>query len=473
MVKVLAQIVSFLILVCPLQPVAANTLPRGIANVLQSRNLAAATLSIYVESLDNSETILSWNADQPRNPASVMKLLTTLVALEVLGPAYRWQTAIYTLGDIENGRLHGDVLIKGQGDPFLVTERFWSMLHELRQAGIKDIDGDLLLDDSYFSVSKYDPAKFDQEPLRAYNVGPNALLSNLKVVRYKFVPDLLTGTVKITLDPNLEDLAVHNDLTVTPGNCGGYQRGISVSMNEPKDQVTFSGHFPAGCDEYSMGRTALSHNQYTYSLFKTLWHQMGGTLLGQWRNVQTPDELEPDFTFYSLPLADVIRKINKNSNNVMARQLLYTLGAEIGGIPGTRLAGRAAVEDWLQSHKFDTTTLNLDNGAGLSRDVRITSKMLVALLRYGFESPYMPEYVSSLSLSGMDGTLGHRFENPGLMGKGHLKTGSMDNVSAIAGYFQASSGRRFLVAEMQNAIDIHRGPGEEVQAALLTWLNQQ
>jgi len=468
--QTIVQIIGLWIIACPLAA-ADNNLPQGVNNVLLHRSLPADSLSIYVESLESGETVLAWNPDEPRNPASVMKILTTLVALDILGPAYRWDTNIYLLGDIEDGNLKGDLLIQGKGDPFLVTDRFWQMLRRLRQAGVHTIEGDLLLDDSYFSVPFYDAAEFDREPLRAYNVGPNALLSNLKVVRYTFEPDPLNGKVNISLDPALGGLTVRNRLRTKAGSCRGYQRGITISMNDALDQVTFSGSFPSGCDVYSMDRTALGHNQYTYALFKTLWQESGGQLVGDWRNVKTPEELEPDISFQSLPLSDVIRKINKHSNNVMARQLLFTLGAETDGAPGTRDSGRDAVFDWLSKHELWSTTMKFENGAGLSRDVRISSKTLVDLLRYGYDSPYMPEYVSSLSLSGLDGTLLRRFRGGGLTGKAHMKTGSLDHVSAIAGYFQANSGKRFLVAVMQNHTDIHRGPGEEVQAALLRWLN--
>lgn len=470
---VIIRIIGALLLICCLSVVKADELPQGIRDVLRHRGLPAESLSIYVERLDSAATVLAWHEDEPRNPASVMKMLTTLVALDVLGPAYRWDTNIYILGDVEKGVLDGDLLIEGRGDPFLVTERFWQMLRNLRRAGVHEINGNLLLDDSYFSVPFYDAAEFDHEPLRAYNVGPNALLSNLKVVRYTFAPDILNGNVIIGLDPVLKDLTVRNRLKLSAGSCRGYQRGIAISMNEQLDVVTFSGDFPAGCDVYSMSRTALSHNQYTYSLFKTLWQELGGSFSGQWRNVRTPVELEPDITFQSMPLADVIRKINKHSNNVMARQLLYTLGAEISGAPGTEESGRRVIVDWLGQHGLSTATLKLANGAGLSRDVRITGKLLVDLLRIGFESPYMPEYISSLSLSGLDGTLLNRFDTGSLTGRAHLKTGSMDHVSAIAGYFQAVSGNRYLVAVLQNHTDIHRGSGEEVQAALLTWLNKR
>lgn len=462
-----------LFIACSIPSVAADVLPQNIANVLQHRNLPPETLSIYVESLDTGEPILAWNETEPRNPASVMKILTTLVALDILGPTYRWETNLYVLGDVDQGELKGDLLMQGSGDPFLVTDRFWQMLRLLRQAGIRKIDGELLLDDSYFSVPFYDAAAFDREPLRAYNVGPNALLSNLKVVRYVFEPDPASGKVIIRLDPELSDLQVQNSLRVRPGSCRGYQRGIAISMNDELNKVTFSGDFPDGCDIYSMDRTALSHNQYTYSLFKSVWSESGGELTGGWRNVVTPQELEPDIVFHSMPLSDIISKINKHSNNVMARQLLLTLGAEVKGAPGTSESGREVVIDWLGRHGLATAEMNFENGAGLSRDVRLTSRMLVDLLRLGFESPFMPEYVSSFSLSGLDGTLSRRFRNGSLTGKAHMKTGSLDHVTAIAGYFQAASGKRFLVAAMQNHPDIHRGPGEEVQAALLSWLDGQ
>lgn len=449
---------------------AEIVLPDGVKSVLNVRNLPADSLSIYVESIESGEPVLTWNDEVPRNPASVMKMLTTLVALETLGPAYRWKTNIYFLGDISNGTLDGDVLVQGQGDPFLVTERFWQMLRVIRQAGVARIDGNLLLDDSYFNVPPYDPAAFDHEPLRAYNVGPNALLSNFKVIRYVFEPDAATGKVRIRLDPEIAELEVRNRLTIASGACRGYQRGVTVTMNEALDVVTFSGHFPAGCDVYSMDRTALNHNQYTFSLFKSLWLESGGQISGSWRNVITPVELMPDITFPSMPLSEVISKINKHSNNVMARQLLYTLGAEVNGAPGTDEGGRDVIRNWLEHNGFDQSAVNIHNGAGLSRDVRITSRLLASILRYAYDSPYMPEYVSSLSLSGLDGTMSHRFRNNELTGIAHMKTGSLDDVSAIAGYFQAHSGKRYLVVMMQNHKDIHRGPGEEVQTALLKWL---
>lgn len=446
-------------------------LPASIRHVLAHRNLPDDSLSILVEEIDSGQIILAWNENVPRNPASVEKLVTTLAALDILGPTFRWNTDIYFLGDLKNGELDGDILIRGTGDPFLVTEQFWEMLRSVRQSGVERINGDLLIDDSYFDVPSYDPAAFDSAPLRAYNVGPNALLTNLKVVRYVFEPDESGSRVNIRMDPQLAELTVSNHLRLASGSCRGYQRGISVQMNETLDQVTFSGRFPSGCQIYSMDRTALGHNEFAYSLFKSLWKEGGGEFSGSWRNVRTPPELLPDIQHRSMPLSEIISKVNKHSNNVMARQLLYTLAAEKSGVPGTEEAGRAVIIDWMNQKGVTTKSINVANGAGLSRDTRLTSRTLVDLLRFAYNSPFMPEYLSSLSLSGLDGTLSRRFRNSSITGKAHMKTGSLEDVTAIAGYFQSESGKRYLVATLQNYPDVHRGPGEEVQSAVLTWLN--
>ena len=448
-------------------------LPIGVRSALTIRNVPEESLSIYAVDVETGNPVLEWRGDTARNPASTIKLLTTLVGLDILGPAYRWRTDVFADGEINNGRLDGDLVLKGYGDPYLVTERVWQLLQRIRRAGVQEITGDLLLDDSWFDVGHDDPAAFDRQPLRAYNVAPNALLMNFKVVRYWFEPDLESGAVDVQMDPVLDNLRVENKLGLSNGSCRGYQRGITITTNESDDEVTFSGRFPNGCKRYAMDRTALSHNAFAYGLFDSMWRDSGGSLGGQWRNVVVEDDAEPLLSFTSLPLSEMIARINKHSNNVMARQLLYTLGAEVNGVPGTEESGRAAISSWLADKGLGSTDIAIANGAGLSRETRTTAKDMAAMLQFAWRQPYMPEYLASLSLSGLDGTLRRRFSNTDLVGKAHLKTGSMDHVTAIAGYLQSKSGRRFAVVALQNHNDIHRGPGEEVQEALLRWLYEQ
>jgi serine-type D-Ala-D-Ala carboxypeptidase/endopeptidase (penicillin-binding protein 4) len=452
---------------------AEDSLPAPVRYILDLRNIPHETLSIQVTDLANGETVLGWHNAVSRNPASTMKLVTTLVALDVLGPSFRWKTDVYAMGEVVDGRLEGDLLLKGHGDPYLVTERVWQLLRSVNQAGIREVSGDLLLDDSYFDVAPHNPAEFDRQPLRAYNVAPNALLMNFKVVRYWFEPNLAANTVRVMLDPQLENLRVENRLTLSNSSCRGYQRGISITPNESNDKMILDGQFPNRCRRYAMDRTVLDHNAFAYGLVASLWKESGGILEGSWHNATAPEDEEALVSFPSLSLTELVARTNKHSNNVMARQLLYTMSAEVHGAPGTEQGGRDVISSWLAEKVPDVDSLNLDNGAGLSRDARINARDFASILNYAWQQPYMPEFSSSMALSGHDGTLRKRFDDPELTGQAHLKTGSMDHVSAIAGYMQSRSGRRFAVVVLHNYEDIHRGPGEEVQTALLRWLYEQ
>ena len=453
---------------------AADRLPAGVQNSLAVRNVSADTLSIQVTDLDSGKSVLSWNAKVVRNPASTMKLVTTLAALDILGPSYRWTTDVYALGNVDDsGRLDGDLLIKGHGDPFLVTERVWQLTRMINQAGIREIGGKLLLDDSHFEVPYRDPGEFDRQPLRAYNVAPNALMMNFKVVRYWFEPDRASNSVRVLLDPPLENLRVENRLSLANSSCSGYQRGISITPNEGLDTMILDGRFPDRCRRYAMDRTALDHNAFAYGLFAALWQESGGVLDGDWDTAIAPADEEPRVSFPSLSLAEVIARVNKHSNNVMARQLVYTLAAETFGPPGTEQGGIAVINDWLQKSVPGIGSVTLDNGAGLSRDARISAADFDRILQFAWRQPYMPEFAASMALSGHDGTLRRRFDDTKLTGQAHLKTGSLDHVSAIAGYMQSRTGRRFSVVVLHNHQDIHRGPGDEVQTALLRWLYDQ
>lgn len=454
----------------PAVAMAADRLPGPVLAALDYRDLPADSLSVYVARVSTGEPVLRWHDDEPRNPASVMKLLTTLAALDSLGPTYTWKTEVYLEGEVHEETLDGNLLLKGYGDPYLVAERLWQIVRAVRRAGIRNIAGDLLLDDSWFNVADYDPAAFDGEPLRAYNVAPNALMVNFKAVRYIFEPDLTSASVSLSLLPELDNLQVVNHLSLEDGRCRGYQRGITITANAGVDQMIFSGNFPSGCSTYSLYRTALSHNEFAYGMFKAMWRELGGELAGGWENVVHEGDDEPFMTFDSVPLSDVITMVNKHSNNVMARQILLTLAAEKYGPPGVVENGRKAVREWLESRELDVDELTLDNGAGLSRNARITAHEVGMLLEYAYDSRFMPEYLSSLSLAGLDGTLSRRLDEAGLTGMAHLKTGSMDDVTAIAGYLQSRAGERYIVVALQNHPGIHRGTGEEVQEALLRWL---
>jgi len=245
-------------------------------------------------------------------------------------------------------------------------------------------------------------------------------------------------------------------------------------LEASRDRVLLEGRFPSGCNAYSLTRTVLQPESYAYGLFDLYWRQLGGELKGSWRVQTRPEGADKAFYVHqSRPLGDLIRMVNKYSNNVMTRHLELTLGAELYGPPATLEKGHRAIEEVLRGHNVDTTGMIIDNSAGLSRDTRISARQLSQVLAAAWRSNFMPEFVSSLSLSGLDGTTRNRFHSNRTRGRMHLKTGTLDHVSCITGYVAAESGTRYLVAVLINGPDVHRGLGEDLQEVVLDWVLAQ
>ena len=294
-------------------------LPKNIQSVLKHRNLNPSSLSVLIVDLENEDIILSWNSKVPRTPASVMKLFTTAIALDALGPTYKWKTAFYVKGDLNDGVLSGDLLIKGYGDPYLTTENVWKMLNRLKVEGVKKITGNLLIDDSYFLNPSYDPGEFDNEPLRSYNVGPNALMFNFRSVRFFVESSIEDEYIKIKQDPLLPNFRFSNNLKSVVSKCVGYQKGIQISSSQKKEKFVFSGTFPDSCQDYSLFRSVLSHNEYSYGLFQSIWKSIGGEFDGVWAKAIGDELLEPFFVHESDSLSYLISKINKNSTTLFCQ----------------------------------------------------------------------------------------------------------------------------------------------------------
>jgi D-alanyl-D-alanine carboxypeptidase/D-alanyl-D-alanine-endopeptidase (penicillin-binding protein 4) len=452
-----------------------QTLPRPVSAILSAYKMPLDTYSVYVQAVGYNEPLLAVNPDMPRNPASTIKLLTTFLALEDLGPTYRWKTEAYRAGELNDGSLDGDLFLKGYGDPYLVTERFWLFLQQLRRRGLDHVLGDLVIDNSYFDLEPADTGEFDGQAFRAYNVVPDALLVNFKAIRFVFLPDPVTNQVQVIADPMPANLEIENNLKITGNRCRGYQNGIAVAVSAAPlhERVTFSGNYGRTCPEYSISRSALQASTFAYGVFRTLWEQSGGTLKGGVRTAVVPENIELLATMDSPPLSEVIRSVNKWSNNVMARHLLLTMGAERFGPPATVAKGRDAATMILSERGLNFPELNLDNGAGLSRDTRISARNLAQLLLDAGSSNFNAEFVSSLALSGLDGTMRRRFRNEELTGRMHLKTGRLKDVYAMAGYVRSQSGKDYVVVAFQNADKADRGPGEEAHSALLRWVYLQ
>ncbi len=451
-----------------------GTMPDAVQVVLDGHRLPASSFSILVQELGAELPILARNTGIPFNPASSIKTLTTFSALEELGPAFTWRTELYALGPVSNGVLNGDLLMKGGGDPFLVEEQLRNMLKALQRTGIQHITGNLILDGSYFDPTVEETNTIDNQNGRTYNTNPNALMSNFQAVTFYFSPHPDGRNVVITADPQLPNLRITNRLRQVDRACGGYQRGVSFNINnEDISEIIFEGQFPSRCSQYQMTREVLDPAEYTFSLFTQLWTELGGTLDGELIMRSMPDALNPVLVWNSSPLSDVIKYINKFSNNLMTRHLLLTLGAETLGPPATVDKGIQAVKFYLEEKNLDASLLNMSNGAGLSRDTRITTELLNALLRDAWTSPFMPEFVASLPINGMDGTMRSRLQGRNLSGRMHIKTGTLNEVSAVAGYVYSRSKKVYVVTGILNHELADRGPGVEMMDALLNWVYLQ
>ncbi len=450
---------------------ASAALPPPLQQVLEHQGLPAEAVSFYVHEPGAGEPPLEHAADVPRQPASTIKLLTAFAALDRLGPVYAWPTEIYLRGPLGNGRLEGDLVIKGYGDPWLVEERVWLLLRALRERGLREIRGGLVIDDSHFQSPPEDPAAFDDQPERVYNVIPRATLLNFQAVRFLFLPNAEARRVDIVARPALPGLRIENLLYLADGPCepGHRQPAMTQTSDGRGPIVGFDGDYAAACGETELNRVVLRGNAYVGALFRGLWHELGGSINGEARSgrVEAGDRL-----FYrqqSPPLAEVLLGVNKHSNNAMARMLLLTLGAEDGGAPGTVEKGRAAVLKVLAAHGVPSAGLVIDNGSGLSRSARVSARQLGRALEAAYTHPYGAEFVASLALAGQDGTARRLNRDGGLVA--HLKTGSLDEVRAIAGYVQAKSGKRYAVVVLHNQKDLNPDAARALQAALLRWVH--
>ena len=438
-------------LAAPVVPLA--TLPPEVATALDRARVPREALSVVVQELGRSGAPrLSWQAQAEVNPASLMKLFTTYAALDLLGPAWTWRTPVWLQGALPSsvgGVFEGDVVIKGNGDPKLVVERVWLMLRRLQQLGVREIRGDIVLDRSAFDVPEQNPADFDGEALRPYNVRADALLLNYKALSFTFTPDPAHGVAVIATEPPLEDVRADSRVPLAAGvaatQCADWRGALQADFADPL-RLRFKGLYSPACGEKQWPVAYAEPARYNERLLAGLWAEMGGKLTGSVRDGVAP-ATAPTFELASPPLAEVVRDINKYSNNVMAQQLFLTLALNQRGL-GTPDGARDVLRGWLATRYGEAgQSAVIDNGSGLSRETRVSAALLARLLQDAAASPLMPELMASLPVSGVDGTM-RRSQT--LTGRAHLKTGSLRDVTAVAGYLLAPSGRRYVLVGIVN-----------------------
>lgn len=452
-----------------------GTLPAGVNQSLQAAKIPAANVAVVVQELGVHRETVRVNATAPMNPASVMKLVTTYAALELLGPAYRWKTEAYAAGPIRDGVLEGDLVLKGYGDPKLDLEAYWVLLRALRGKGLQTIRGNLVLDRSHFERAPGDAGLFDGDASRPYNVLPDALLVNYKSLRFAFAPEPERGTVRVYVEPRPPALDVVNALKLADGVCpegSAFRELLKPTFEPARQRAVFAGRYPASCGEKDLNVALLEPNDHVAGVTRQLWAEMGGVWdksgSGSARDGTVPPGARLLHTQDSAPLTEIVRDTNKFSNNIMARHLFLTVGAESGGAPANTQKAFTAVKAWLAKKRVAAPELVMENGSGLSRIERISAENLALLLQAAWRSPVMAELISSMPIVGLDGTMRRRLVGNSIAGQAHIKTGLLSDSRAMAGYVLDRSGRRHIVVMMVN----HPGAPETQPAmdALLRWV---
>jgi D-alanyl-D-alanine carboxypeptidase/D-alanyl-D-alanine-endopeptidase (penicillin-binding protein 4) len=439
-----------------------------------------ARVGLIALPLGGGPALLEHQSALPLNPASTIKLLTSHAALSMLGPDFRWQTGAYLNGELRDGVLHGDLVLRGGGDPKLVIEDLQRFIAAMRAAGLQELRGDLIIDDSVFEVGEASVEAFDGDPTQPYNVRPFGLLMNFKATRVVVHPG--DGRVaQISLDPALDGVAIENRLKLRDGHCRRGQDVLSVSepatgpggkgAGQPSEvpRLIVSGSYSPACGEIGAFVSVLSHRAFIDALFRASWREAGGRWHGRTRVVRGAARDEPWLRWESpRTLADVVRDINKFSNNVMSRQLLLQLGHEAGARPADVNAARNALRDWLERQNLKLSGLVVDNGSGLSRSARISASDMAQVLAHAAHSRHSELLRDTLPVLGIDGTMRYRMAGEPLAGRGWIKTGSLADVRTIAGYLDAKSGLRYVVVLFYNGPQ----PGEarRLQDDFLRWV---
>ncbi|HVR54899.1 MAG TPA: D-alanyl-D-alanine carboxypeptidase/D-alanyl-D-alanine-endopeptidase [Pseudorhodoferax sp.] len=464
----LAPLLASLSLAVPAPARAEPPLPAGVATALARAKVPRDAVALLVQPLQTGAPRLAHRVDAAMNPASVMKMVTTLAALDRLGPDYTWKTRFYADGPVANGTLDGNLYIQGGGDPKLVLERVDATFRSLQALGVQHVRGDMVLDNSIFELPVHDPAAFDNEPLRPYNVAPDGLLVNFKALILRFQPQA-DGTALVHSEPPLAGVAIPQRVPLATGQaCGDWRAALQADFSDP-GAVRIAGRYPARCGERDWAVAYVEPTSYAQRALRALFEAAGGRLDGLARNGSTPAQARLLLEAPSLPLAEVIADINKRSNNVMAQQLVLTLGA-LRHAPARMADGREAIGQWWTGFVGPRQPAPvLDNGAGLSRDERITTAALGQMLQRASQLAAAPIYLQSLSIAGVDGTT-ERMRERGLsdvVGRAWLKTGSLRDVASVAGYAQGRSGQRYVVIGLVN--HANAAAARPALDALLQW----
>jgi len=465
-------------------PFAYAQLPAAVAETMKLNGIGSGEVGVLV--LRGDAPILAHNERVPMQPASTMKLVTTLVSLERLGPVFRGRTELRTGGQVEGGVLRGDLVLKGGADADLSGAVLADMLRAVRYAGIERIEGNLVLDRTLFQPARQDVgvAPFDESPDAYYNVIPDALLVNKNMLQIDMRANARSLTLR--MQPELDRVSITSEMTLIDADCAKWEDGWKLPearrQGDGSVRVVLRGTFPKNCVR-SYGINVLDRDDYVGALVRRTWHDLGGTIGGTTLAGATPLDTRLLAAHAARALPEIVRDTNKLSDNALARTLLLSLGSLQadpleGSLPlpapqdgvTTQARADAVIRDWMRSQRIMDAGFVIENGSGLSRTERITPQQLGQVLQAGLRSPWAPEFQASLPIGATDGTMRRRLQNSPAAGRARLKTGSLRNVIALAGYVPDASGTPCVFVAFVNSERAGEGRGRAVLDALVDWV---
>ncbi|MGI9307425.1 MAG: D-alanyl-D-alanine carboxypeptidase/D-alanyl-D-alanine endopeptidase [Gammaproteobacteria bacterium] len=466
---VFSRALRLLLCLLLLPPVAgAEGLPPDVRALMKKHRISPARAGIVIKRA-GGEVLLSHQTDKIFNPASLAKLPLVFAAFDILGPAHKWRTVFARAGEIQDGVLRGDLIIAGGGDPYITTERFLSFVGNLRSRGIHTIEGDLIIDDTFFQFMPHDRAAFDGAAFKTYNAGGGALVVNWGAQRVAFLPE--KNGVRIYADPPNDNFIIDGKkVRAGKTRCRNWRGRIIERYRGDGLQMTLAlrGKYSPRCGEQSFNTSALDHAANAAGVFGAMWRNLGGVWNGKWKTAPRPPQAKDIAVFESPALAVIAAAMNKYSNNIMARNMFVSLSMQNGAPPHTEGAAREVFNRWMRAQNIQGEFF-MDNGSGLSRKGRMSAGQLAALMEGVLAHPMRAEITSSLPILGVDGTLRKRLRKTAA-GAGHLKTGSLRGVKNIAGFLRGAGGEDIIFICMLEKSGARAKP---FQDALMKWALRQ
>ena len=464
----------FSLLACAIAPAFAE-LPEPVAARLRAAGIPEDAIGIAVQRLDDGTPVLAHLPDRSRQPASTLKLLTSLVALEKLGPAYRGRTELRTRGQVAHGVLAGDLVLRGLGDVDFDWQALERMLQVLALQGVREIRGDFVLDLSFFKPSRTDVGlpPFDEAPEFRYNVIPDALMLNSNLMQLTLVSG--ERQVRVALMTPLENVVVEPEMKLAVRSCEDWEDGwvIPAMATNAKGalRIVLRGDFPPNCVAHT-SINVIDRVVFADRLFRALWKRQGGRFTGRTREGEAPPDSRLVAEHRSRTLGEIVRDINKRSDNPITRVMFLTLGAMSAFHAEDPTARRADAEvrAWLERRGIDPRGIVLENGSGLSRTEMISPNQLAAVLRHAAVSDWAPELMASLPIVAVDGSMRNRLRDSPVASRSRLKTGTLRDVTAVAGYVKDESGRMLVVVAMINHPLATKQVARPILDALVDWV---